>query len=204
MQPHRGHCIILRLRWGWPIAKAPARLRCRVEPCRASALPGTHPGTAAMLPDGNVPSLPRYLSLPTATAPWAKSGARQPQEPHGRGGGTQPATAKGPHSSFLECCLTPVASTQPVPWAVPSAKGCAMPQSCAVPRISPTAHRLLPVPVGAWGAGQVAGGPGGLRSRRPAGLGLGSAAVPGGGRPVPVSSSGSRARRGEGPAHTEL
>lgn len=64
MQPHRGHRIILRLRWGWPIAKAPARLRCRVEPCRASALPGTHPGTAAMLPDGSVPSLPPKVPVP--------------------------------------------------------------------------------------------------------------------------------------------
>lgn len=69
------------------------------------------------------------------------------------------------------------------------------------------AHRLLPVPVGASGVGQMAGGPGGLLSRRPAGLGLGSgwaqllfleeggrclspppAAVPGEGRDQPAPS----------------
>lgn len=76
-------------------------------------------------------SLPRYLSLPTATAPWAKSGTRQPREVHGRGGGTQPVTAKGPRSSFLECCLMPVASTQPVPWGCAVYQGlCHAPELC--------------------------------------------------------------------------
>lgn len=100
-------------------------------------------------------------------------------------------------------CQLPAPS--PCHGAVLCPEGCAMPQSCAVPRVSPTAHWLLPVPVGAWDAGQVAGGPGGLRSWRPAGLRLGSdwaqllfleeggrclspppAAVPGKGRDLPA------------------
>lgn len=55
MQLHRGHCTVLCPTWGCTVATAPARLRCRVEPYRTSVPPGARPGTATMLPDGNVP-----------------------------------------------------------------------------------------------------------------------------------------------------
>lgn len=145
--------------------------------------------------------LQRDLALPTATAPRAKSNRHQPWEVHGRCGGTQPVSPKGPRGPFLMCHLVPAASAWPVP------RGCAVCHGlCRAPRLchaqgSPLVHQLLPVPVE---PGRRTGGhgPGGLRRQPAQPRWARRLFLEEGG--TPVSSSSSRARRGEGPARTAL
>lgn len=188
-----GHGTAFCPSWGCPTVEALGQLGYRVEPHQASALPGACLGTAMMPPAGHVP--PERLGPSHHHGSPGKVRHAPAQRSACRRGGTEPVSPKRPHGPFLVCRLMPAASAQPVP------RGCAACQGlCCAPGLpagmpAPTCAR------GARCAGQVAVAWVGCGVGQ---LGPGSAAVPGGGRPAPVSSSGSYARRGEGPAHTEL
>lgn len=174
-----------------PLRDAPWQRRwhgSRAEPHPVSAPPGARLGTAMVPQAGRIPP-ERPAALPTATAPRAKSNRHQPREVHGGRGGDPARLSQG--TLWPLPCVPPCASCQRlarapglcrVPWAVPcpAALLClGLPASAPAPTCARGAGAPGRWPWPRWAAVLASSAP------------LGSAAVPGGGRPAPVSSSSS-------------
>lgn len=144
---------------------------------------GTGSGTALHRGCAGYPHAQGVPTLPTDMSRWVKPGSCPPQDAPSGCGRTQPLSTGSPQP--LPCVPTPrVRGSMP--------RGSASAPTCA--HGAGTAGRW---PCPGWAAER---GPHGTRWAR----GWARLLVPGGGRQAPVSSSVSRARRGEGPACAEV
>lgn len=124
---------------GMPHGGGTSTVRLQGGTRRASAPPGTRPGTATMLPAGHVRPSRATQPSPPPQLPGQSPAHASPRKCTTGVGGPSPSLPRDASAPSL--CATSCRLPAPnlCPGAVPCAKSCAVPRGCAAPQGSPPA-----------------------------------------------------------------